>query len=166
MDNKTDRLLALEGLRGLAAISVVLFHFFVLLYPALYYGPGFIQHMRFENNIYGSPLNAFISGAFAVSIFFVLSGFVLTVGFFQTKKSSIIERLATKRYFRLMLPALASVIIAWIYISLGFPHNSDAFAITHSPALDLMWENNTNFFRALYEGTIGVFIQGPGDKFN
>lgn len=166
MENKTDRLLALEGLRGLAAMSVVLFHFLVLFYPMLYYGTDFIKHSRIEDNIHGTPLNAFISGTFAVSIFFVLSGFVLTIGFFQTKKNNIIERLAVKRYFRLMIPALASVLVAWVLISLGLSHNNEAYIFSQSPALNLTWESNTNFFHALYEGSIGVFLQEPVYKFN
>ena len=166
MKNKGNRLMALEGLRGLAAISVVVFHFLVLFYPALYYGTGFLQHSKIEDNLHGTPFNAFISGTFAVSVFFVLSGFVLTVGFFQTKKNTIIEKLAIKRYFRLMLPALASVILAWLYITFGLSHNIQAYVFTQSPSMNLLWETNTNFFHALYEGTIAIFTQGPIYNFN
>lgn len=162
----TGRVLPLEGLRGLAAISVVIYHYLVLVFPVMYYGPVTAQHTRFEDNLHGSPLMSLISGSFAVSIFFVLSGFVLTVGYFQTKDINIIKRLATRRYLRLMVPALASVIIAWVLIVLGLSHIQQAYAITLSPGLNLTWDQNTSFFKALYEGSVGIFTGGNTFGYN
>lgn len=153
--------MALEGVRGLAAIVVVLHHFLLAFYPLLIFGPGSIQHMRFEDNIHGTPLALLFAGAFAVSIFFVLSGFVLTVGFFQTKSESIIKKLAAKRYLRLMLPALAITMVCFILMKLGFPqHIAEAAEITGSSWLGTGWSFDAHFLSALYSGTIGIFIEG------
>lgn len=88
----------LEGLRGVAAVVVALYHFLLAFYAIAFFGPaaGSVQNMRFEDNLYGNPIMVFLSGTFAVGIFFVLSGFVLSIAFFQTKKSEVVKKLATK----------------------------------------------------------------------
>jgi peptidoglycan/LPS O-acetylase OafA/YrhL len=149
----------LEGLRGVAALIVVIYHFMIAFYPNIAFGANSLQHMRFEDNLYGSPLSVFLSGGFAVGIFFVLSGFVLSIGFFQTKDESIVKKLASKRYLRLMLPALASVIISFILLSLNFDANRDpSVAITQSGVAG-EWNFALNFFDALRQGTFGIFFE-------
>lgn len=118
--------------------------------------------MRFEDNIHGTPLALLFAGTFAVAIFFVLSGFVLTVGFFQTKNESIIKKLAAKRYLRLMLPALAITMFCFVLIKLGFPrYIAGVVTVTGSEWLaTTSWSLDANFLDALYSGTLGIFIKG------
>lgn len=160
--SEAKRFIALEGVRGLAAITVVLHHFMLAFYPVLIWGPGSLQHTHFEDNIHGTPLALLFAGTFAVAIFFVLSGFVLTIGFFQTKNESVIKKLAVKRYPRLMLPALTITMICLILIKLGFPHYiAEAAKVTGSGWLaGTSWSSNSSFLDALYSGSIGIFTQG------
>lgn len=76
MDKGSGRLLALEGLRGVAAIVVVIFHALLIFYEYMIFGPSAtsVQHMPLEDNLFASPLRIFFAGTFAVAIFFVLSG--------------------------------------------------------------------------------------------
>jgi peptidoglycan/LPS O-acetylase OafA/YrhL len=157
MQNGSNRVLALEGLRGIAAVAVVLFHVLQNFYPMIINGPGRPQHMFFEDNLYGFPPMAFLSGPFAVAIFFVLSGFVLSVGFFGTKSQTIIKKLAAKRYPRLMLPALVSIMIAWFFIGIHASHVVDANAIMKNTDLTYSWAFSAHFWDALYEGAVGIF---------
>lgn len=159
----SKRLLALEGLRGVAAIIVVVYHILLMFWCAMIFGfdgNGGVQNMRFEDNLFASPLFALYSGTFAVAIFFVLSGFVLSIGYFTTGKIEIIQKLAAKRYLRLMIPALASVMIAWLLITLGLSYSSEAFAFTRSIWLEDKWNFNPDFFAALWQGTWGIFTVG------
>lgn len=166
MEGKTtNRLLALEGLRGIAAVIVVLFHALLIFFPAFYYGPSYnvegLHSFTFEDNLYGTPLNVFISGPFAVAIFFVISGFVLTVGFFQTKDQMIIKKLAMKRYFRLALPALASILIVFAILAIGLGvFKSDIQLLTQSLWLERIWPMVPNLSEALYQGIVGIFTVG------
>lgn len=157
---KTERFSELEGVRGIAAVLVVIFHFLVIFYPVLFFGGDFLQHSRVEDNLRGSPFAALFSGSFAVATFFVLSGFVLSIGFFQTGKTSIIRRLAIKRYLRLMPPALASVLLAWVYLTIGLSHTEQLHAISQSSGINVGWGGVGSFWDALYEGTIGAFVHG------
>jgi peptidoglycan/LPS O-acetylase OafA/YrhL len=156
---KAQRFEQLEGLRGVAAIVVVLYHVITMFYPNMALGPRIVQHMRLEDNLYGNPLNVFLSGGFAVGIFFVLSGFVLSIGFFQSGKESIVKKLASKRYLRLMVPALASVLLSFLLLSLHFNANRDAsVAITQSGTIG-EWSFPLNIFDALKQATYGIFFE-------
>lgn len=159
----------LEGLRGIAAVIVVIFHFLVLFYPVMFYSVGAlapVQHFRLEDNIHGTPLLAFLSGTFSVAVFFVLSGFVLSVGFFSVKDPQIIKRLAAKRYLRLMLPALVSILIALFFIKIGFSHFNEVREVTQSSAVPLMWSRSPDLFTAIYEGLVVIFVNAPVNNFN
>jgi len=155
----------LEGLRVIAAIVVVLYHAALIFYPGYFYGVGTpwapVQNMFLEDNLYQNPLSGLLSGTFAVGIFFVLSGFVLSIGFFQKKDINIIKKLAAKRYFRLMLPALASVLIAWFIIATGLADTmAQTVAITQSGWLGRLWTFPPDFISAIHQGLIGVFVNG------
>lgn len=154
----------LEGLRGLAAVIVVLYHFLLSFYLLAFFGsagnPSVMQHTRFEDNLYGNPVMALLSGTFAVAIFFVLSGFVLSIKFFQTKDPSVIKSLATKRYTRLMLPALASVLICYLLIKLGASHTSQAAVVTQSGWLAMNWAFVPSLFDAVRNAVWGIFVSG------
>jgi len=167
MEQEKNRFGELEGLRGVAAIMVAFYHYFLAFYALLFLGPysHSVQHMRYEDNLYGNPIMAFLSGTFAVAIFFVLSGFVLSIGFFQTGKLDIVKKLASKRYLRLMLPALASILIAFILISLGLSHVQQAAAITHSEWLKDSWKFVPSFLDAVINGVAGIFTQN-GSGYN
>lgn len=168
---KANRFMELEGLRVIAAVMVVLYHFFECFYAIAIYGVGHdkapaIQHMRFEDNLYGSPLGAIFSGTFAVSIFFVLSGFVLSIAFFKTRKTEVIKKTAIKRYPRLMLPALASVLLSVLLIKFGFSYASQASSISQAHWLLGMWNLDLSFLGAIKEGVWGVFIEAKNSNYN
>jgi peptidoglycan/LPS O-acetylase OafA/YrhL len=86
----------LEGLRGVAALFVVIFHFLEMSYPRV-----------LQNDFF----NFFFNGFFSVCLFFVLSAYVLTFKYFQTQDPQIAKSGAVRRYFRL-LPVVAISIFA------------------------------------------------------
>lgn len=157
----------LEGLRGVAAVVVALYHFLLAFYAIAFFGPaaGSVQNMRFEDNLYGNPIMVFLSGTFAVGIFFVLSGFVLSIAFFQTEKSDVVKKLATKRYLRLMIPALASVILCFILMIMGIAKIQEVAAISHASWLTTTWTFAPSFFEAVRSGMYDIFAQ-EGNGYN
>jgi peptidoglycan/LPS O-acetylase OafA/YrhL len=154
----------LEGLRGIAAIVVVFYHNLLAFYALAFFGVGSalapIQNEWFETELYGTPFSALFSGTFAVAIFFVLSGFVLSIGFFQTGKSQIIKSLAIKRYLRLMIPALASILLCYVLMKIGVSHAQSAALITHSGWLDSGWNFTPNLSEAIWSGVVSIFSVG------
>ena len=91
----TQRLKFLDGLRGWAALVVLVGH-------ALFAFP--MPIMAALHADYWRPF----SGGFAVCVFFLVSGFALSVGYYRTGDSAAVWRLGAGRYFRLMIPIFAT----------------------------------------------------------
>lgn len=96
----------LDGVRGIAAVVVVIFHFILAGYPAITSGNPAVAHHAFESWLPYTPLYLFYSGSFSVAIFFVMSGFVLSYPFFKKKSREVPISGAFRRYFRLAIPVL------------------------------------------------------------
>lgn len=151
----------LDGVRGVAALAVVFHHFATAFMPALVFGGAAVSHSWLEKYVYASPLNLFIGGNFAVCLFFILSGFVLTRKFFQTGNVEIIRSSATRRYVRLMPPILGSVLLAYLLLKLGLMRHQEIVAATGSTMwLAHQWSIVPQLEAALREGLWGAMLNG------
>lgn len=72
-----------------------------------------------EMIIFHSPFSFFYNGEFAVSIFFVLSGYVLTRSYFINGDDNILVKRVFARYPRLVIPALISNILVYLLLKLN-----------------------------------------------
>lgn len=149
----------LEGLRGLAALAVCIYHF---LY-AFYSNPitGATIHTPLQLFLYRFPLRVLVGGDAAVYIFFLLSGFVLSTRFFKTQDSSYVVKSAITRYFRLAIPVLASVTIAYLFLQFHVFSNSNIFIWSDVRWLNTFWQFKPELHVMLYQALIGVFINPP-----
>jgi peptidoglycan/LPS O-acetylase OafA/YrhL len=151
----------LESIRGLAACAVVFGHMVGTFYPAAGALTTGVVHSHIIDRLFiGLPLGFLVAGHFSVMVFFVLSGFVLTAKYFQTKNIRDIYNQAAKRYIRLGIPVLASVMLGYILIKAGVMRNAQAGAIIglKTDGLTVNLFNLTpNLFTALRDGLVGVF---------
>jgi peptidoglycan/LPS O-acetylase OafA/YrhL len=108
--NKVEHL---DGLRGVAAFIVVFAHYLDAYYPRMFHTTK-PSHNMLERYLPQTPFNILFNGNFAVCLFFVLSGFVLSRAFFIKKDTTILHKSFVKRYFRLAFPALIAVFIPLI----------------------------------------------------
>ena len=159
-----DRKLAhLDGLRGLAAVVVVMHHFACAFLPAAVFGGAVAAHFSLERAIYSTPLQLLVAGNFAVCIFFALSGYVLSHKFFITHDAGHARSGAAKRYFRLMPPILASVLISLAVFRLGLTYHLPAAAISGSSLwLAHLWPAGVGLREAIGQGTYGA-LTGKAD---
>ncbi|WP_455546728.1 acyltransferase family protein [Dryocola clanedunensis] len=154
-----DKLLYIEGIRGVACFMVVLSHLALVFYPGLHEHDLIIH--GWERVIYDSPLPFFYSGTAAVYIFFVLSGYVLTFGIMKNKDIlASISMMTIRRYFRLAPPVVASCILA--YVALNFI-GSDTSAL--SAWAQSYGKFEPTFFGAIYSGLVETFFRG-GSNYN
>lgn len=156
---KSERIRYLDGLRGLAALSVYLFHFTAAFLPFIYFKDINLIHFNLEKFVVGTPLYYLIDGGVMVSIFFVLSGFVLAKVSNDLKNVEELVPLLIKRYLRLAFPVLVSTLLIYILFSNGYFHNLETSIIT----LSKEWLGAFYYFRptldsALYQGTIGALF--------
>lgn len=139
----------LDGLRGFAALAVVWAHI----------------HAAFWSNVSGSLLDRIVAmppvswipnGDFSVTIFFVLSGFVLSHRYFDKKEFDVSLSVA-KRYFRLAIPVLGAVFLAFLALRLGLFRNTEVSSITGDHWFAAFWQFPASFKNMLYQGLYGVF---------
>lgn len=166
----------LEGLRGVAAFMVLFHHFMLAFYPAAYDGnPSYAHAGTFDRSYYESPLNVITNGNFCVTIFFVLSGYVLSARYFREKIFSVITSAAKRRFFRLFIPVGFVIILSFILLQLNaYKHlefaaatllpNSTVSNVPHSDWwLKTLWPMDSSvgtFFRYFF---IDVMFRGSGD---
>jgi len=152
----------LESLRGIAALVVVFAHYAVGFYPALFWPEADHAHTagNVEFLIAGTPLNVLYNGDFSVSIFFVLSGFVLSYKFFKDRTSDVLlAPLVAKRYVRLLIPVLFSNVLAYAMLSSSLFFSGSASAITRSSEwLVGFWRFGPNIWTMLRESFYGNFF--------
>ncbi|SFJ59737.1 Peptidoglycan/LPS O-acetylase OafA/YrhL, contains acyltransferase and SGNH-hydrolase domains [Paenibacillus sp. UNC496MF] len=128
--NGERKLQHLEGMRGLAACAVVLAHFFQVLLPAMFERNPALTHTAFDRFAPQTPLNGLWNGNFAVCLFFVLSGYVLSVKSFRGGDRLAVAESLLRRYFRLALPALASVLLCWCLMAAELSFYPEASKLT------------------------------------
>ncbi|MEI5668091.1 acyltransferase [Bosea sp. CCNWLW174] len=156
-DSKNE---ALEGLRGIASLGVFCAHFLFAFLPhlATYARPNLVIPSRYgwESIVVQPIFSVFYNGSFAVSIFFVLSGYVLTRRFMTRDDVDSLRTGAAKRYLRLTIPVLASTLFAWALFAAGLMKNG-LIAELGSAGWPLIYYPQTlNFQAALAEALFGT----------
>lgn len=100
----------LDALRGLAAITVVLTHY-LSIYPWFNEVTFGVEKYTEWNLIKYSPISILWAGHEAVVLFFILSGFVLSLPYYANKNSGYLDYLV-KRVCRIYIPYIFSVLLA------------------------------------------------------
>ncbi|MGB6538952.1 MAG: acyltransferase [Xanthobacteraceae bacterium] len=106
----------LDGLRGWGAVTVVFFHVMIDGFPA----NSKMANLNFWSRVF------FLNGTFAVSVFFIVSGFSLAIGYLETRDWRILVRLAAGRYLRLVIPIFSVCLIVHLMLRLGIIPAIDA----------------------------------------
>lgn len=114
VESGSTRLHSLDGLRGLAAFSVVVTHYAATFFPHAVFGfQGQTGH-QWQDALSRSPAMALYGGSFAVFIFFALSGFVIAKSAVGSRTPLVL--LVGRRYARLTVPALFSTVLAYVLL--------------------------------------------------
>ena len=133
----SSRVIALDGLRGVAAAIVVFSHCMCVMQRTAGAFPI----------VFRTPLALFLSGPGAVQVFFVLSGFVLTRSLSRTSGRYVNLRFLVRRTFRIYPPYWFAVMFSWLasffYVLPpprgGFTPWIAFFAGIHPPLSSLLW---------------------------
>lgn len=153
------RIHAFDGLRGVAALIVVIYHYICLLHWDL--AP------RFSDDplpIADTPLAVLWNGRFAVTVFFVLSGFVMSAT--AERRPRLVVNGAV-RYLRLAVPVTASVILAWLWLTVLPSAAQDLQQARPDPspwlAFTYQGDDIPGFGAALLDGLVGNFLYGASN---
>ena len=164
----TEKITYLDGLRGIAAINVMIMHFFIILAPAMIYDNQLPSHLGNLEQIFRStPLGLIGAGNFSVCIFFVLSGYVLTQKYFKTRGKEIIISSAVRRYIRLLIPVLAAIILSFLLSSVGLLHYYfETIMISANSNYRNYWTFTPNIFDAVKQAMWASFFVGGDIYYN
>ena len=155
MKPNSAKLVPLEGLRGIAAVIVMLGHMVRGLVPPQ---PGTLDSLK---QIHHWMLN----GAAAVSVFFVLSGFILSLPFAKDSSLARVAAALLKRWPRLAALTVIACLLSWGMIVLSHDYYEQAAALsgnywmrTHFNApLD---GHEISWIEALRDGLYRVYLFG------
>jgi peptidoglycan/LPS O-acetylase OafA/YrhL len=158
--DQSKKLVPLEGLRGIAAAIVVLYHLVLGFTPK---GVGAVPHGHGFLDTIVQFILGFLNGGAAVAVFFVLSGFILSLPFARDRRLSRILVASFKRWPRLAFLCVVACLFGWALIKISGPDYSYAGNIigtgwmtTHgnSPIAGdpLTWWN------ALWSGAVQIFV--------
>jgi peptidoglycan/LPS O-acetylase OafA/YrhL len=148
----------LEALRGLAALVVLGWHCLLGFYPDA------SGHWSLAHSLKGEPWFALLNGPAAVTLFFVLSGYVLTRRYMLGGESGLLVRGAIKRWPRLVGPVLVVVMISWAMFALGLHAFREAAVVSSSPWLATYGYGldpetfAPNFWDAFAQGSVRTFL--------
>jgi peptidoglycan/LPS O-acetylase OafA/YrhL len=109
MERGAVRFRFLDGLRGWAAVVVLLHHLFIDGLPA----NSFMADRALWAKVF------FLNGTLAVSVFFVISGFSLSIRYLETGDGRALGRIAAGRYLRLALPIFAICAVTYVLLVSG-----------------------------------------------
>jgi peptidoglycan/LPS O-acetylase OafA/YrhL len=162
---KAPRIAYLESIRGLAALQVLLLHFFAAFAPDLVF--ALPAGAAVAGVIHLSPLYFLYDGYSAVYIFFALSGYVLTRSFERHLAQPSSQVLA--RVIRLGLPALAATLVAAAAMSMFGKLNVPAGILSGSEWFAAQWNTDVSIVSIIRDGTINALFLGyhglPGVAF-
>jgi peptidoglycan/LPS O-acetylase OafA/YrhL len=150
----------LESIRGLAAIIVVLHHFGNMFLPAISNGTDAPSHTPFDLVFYNTPLSIFFNGNFAVCIFFVVGGFTLSYKYFQSNIKQNLFSAVIKRYLRLALPVLGSMVFVYILMRYKLIYSLDIMPVTKAYWMINDWKFTDNFPDMIWKGLYNTFFLG------
>lgn len=162
---------ALESLRGLAAVAVVIAHLLIA-----FTNPGETGRPDGFESMFGAGLAVDVlirpakDGLFAVMVFFTLSGVVLSQSYLTHGRFADLTGGLFRRYPRLALPAAVSAILSCALWQAGWMHNSAAAASLADAGIDTevlgsFSQPSPSFSGAVRQSAVDVFfspVSPPG----
>ena len=147
----------IDGLRGWACVSVMLSH--------LFFGVFINVEPRFIPLDWRFLMEPFLGGTLAVAVFFVLSGDVLSSGYWLNPSRLELARHAVKRYARLTIPVVAASAIVFVLIKTGLTFNHEAAPVLRVENwLGIFLTGDFSFLEMLWFSCVNVYFVGPTER--
>lgn len=151
----------LQGLRGTAALWVVLHHFFCAFYPMAVFATG-PSHWQWEKLFWSTPLGLLIAGRSLICLFFILSGYVLSLPYFGAGAKDLAQLCAAmvKRPFRLVGLVALTMIASVMLLNGHFYHNAQVAEISGSEWLGAQSSTPVGYWHFLVDLISNPFWNG------
>ncbi len=147
---KPGRETELDGLRGFAALLVIVAHGIVTFDFALFSGDAKDSRVPWDLHVSGAPFLLPLAGSLSVCVFLALSGYVLSRSFSSTSLGSL--ALLSKRYVRFTPTILVACLISYALLAGGLMENQRLAAVTKSTWLATKMLQSPSLGGALRDG--------------
>ena len=165
ISTKNNWLAWADGVRGLAALSVVFQHLVNTFYP-------YMNYVRLQDGQDGFTwvtwpiFRAMYSGTFSVQVFFVLSGMVLSVRFIQQisldKQVMSVRDSFVRRLPRLLVPTVIVSFFSYLLFIFGGYNNS---AGHHFIKLMVLDNGFLSFWQFIQQSLVSVWADAGGNSY-
>lgn len=157
----------LDGLRGVAALFVVLYHATLPFYPTVRQG---YMSSETATNILGAPiLRIWLSGPAMVDVFFIISGYVLSAKALKLSRQEQVEQAyetiassVFRRGARIYIPCFFSTFISGVFQQMGFLNGEPFRPYPPAPSWAdqfYLWWHSTLDYISPFDMTGHVFEQ-------
>lgn len=128
MKRQSGRIDWITGLKGWCCFTVVMLHLIACFFEdALWAGRG---ELGFSGKSYHyislTPINILFNGSFSVYIFWTISAFLIAYSWYSKYSLEDMERKILNKYFRVILPIAAIIVLSYVLIKLDFYYNVKA----------------------------------------
>lgn len=172
--SKGNKLLYLEGLRGLAALVVVLYHlgntFAISLSEDILEILKIYVPIPILYTVIYSFVSIFLDGTLAVYLFWFMSAYVISIKLFKDNGREYLYRSFIKRYFRLAIPVLGSVLFAYFLLKMDWMYNNEVAKILgagyENGWLGSFYDFDANIFLALKTSIWNTFFTDSAITYN
>jgi peptidoglycan/LPS O-acetylase OafA/YrhL len=150
-----QRFAALDGLRGWAALSVVVYH---CLWQT--FGVRFPETHNFLTSLLGN-------GIMAVAVFLTISGYVLTRKRWRNPDNPPIYIAFVRRYIRLTIPIIAAVLLVFVLMALDLTPTRAAYQVTEVRGwYSTFLRFDPSLFEALSFAFVWTYVWIGGQNYN
>lgn len=113
--DKTKRIGSIDGLKGLAALWILGFHFLLAFAPYGHvgFGSGIAKEDVVGYFMSYYPYSCLVQAPLALHLFFALIAYIPTLRYLKTGNEEFITKQAVTRYFRLMPATLAGALLGY-----------------------------------------------------
>lgn len=137
----SPRIHSLDSLRGISALIVVVFHCLISL-PAFY--TAYYKHQYgnfFVKALTETPLHTIWAGPEVVLLFFILSGYVLSLPYLKYDKVNY-KSYVIKRFFRIYVPYI-SIMLIYLFIFMLLSDYRNISSLTET--FNARWDHPVTF---------------------
>ncbi len=162
MTHNGDRVLWVDGLKGLLTIWIIVFHYSIAFINRGYVGfaTNYAEGELVEQFCRNLPFSIFVNNSFPLYVFLFLIAFIPACQFFRDRSEARIRRQAKVRYFRLMIPTFIACVVTFLLHHAGLLMHVRAGERSGVFWLRQIMNVDFSFPSLLYEGLIKAYVSG------
>lgn len=163
---KKKRIGSIDGLKGLAAVWILMFHFLLAFAPYGHvgYGSGIAKAEAYDYYMSYYPYSCLVATPFALYLFFALIAYIPTLRFMKKGDNAFIAKQAVTRYFRLVPATLTGALLGYAaFYYFGSYHAALAESlrpITGAGWLSTLYFPDLNLTEAVKDGLYESLVFG------